>query len=192
MFLNAGVVFVGCGILLMVAVSHPAPLRKGRWWKMLVSLPVLGAAGWLFNQASPAVVQPLVVCVVAFALIWLNNLTWFSAELVHRIVHGRPNQGGGGFVPDYRGARSRVEDGDYEQAIEYVKLELAKEPGNFEGLWLLAAIYQEQKKPKEAAQQLDRILACPTSTPEQVAAARAAQQQLRALEIQLANERERK
>jgi tetratricopeptide (TPR) repeat protein len=189
---SAGTILGCVGILLMFAVSHPPPLRKGRWWKMLISLPVLGAARWLFDQASAASVQPLVVCVITFALIWLNNFTWFGAEAVHLVVHGRRNQGGGGFVPDYRGARSRVEDGDYEEAIEYLKFELAKEPGNFEGLWLLAAIYQEVKQPKPALAALDRILACPTSTPEQLAAARGAQVQLRTLEIQLANERERK
>ena len=192
MFISAGTLVGCCGIVLMLAVSHPAPLRKGRWWKMLVSLPVLGAMGWLFDQASPASVQPLVACVIVFALIWLNNFTWFGAEAMHLVVYGRRNQGGGGFVPDYRGARSRVEDGDYEQAIEYVKFELAKEPGNFEGLWLLAAIYQELRQPTQALEAVDRILACPTSTPEQLAAARGAQLQLRALEIQLANERERK
>lgn len=192
MFISAGTLVGCCGIVLMLAVSHPAPLRKGRWWKMLVSLPVLGAMGWLFDQASPASVQPLVACVIAFALIWLNNFTWFGAEAMHLVVYGRRNQGGGGFVPDYRGARSRVEDGEYEQAIEYVKFELAKEPGNFEGLWLLAAIYQELRQPKQALEAVDRILACPTSTPGQLAAARGAQLRLRALKIQLANERERK
>ncbi len=192
MFISAGTLVGCCGIVLMLAVSHPAPLREGRWWKMLVSLPVLGAMGWLFDQASPASVQPLVACVIAFALIWLNNFAWFGAEAMHLVVYGRRNQGGGGFVPDYRGARSRVEDGDYELAIEHVKFELAKEPGNFEGLWLLAAIYQELRQPKQALEAVDRILACPTSTPEQLAAARGAQLRLRALEIQLANERERK
>lgn len=185
----AEAIFLGFGIVLMLALSHPAELRPGRWLRMACSLPVLLFIHWMFTLGI------LILCiggVVAFTLIWMNHFTWFGAQAVSRLLHGRPNQGGGGFVPDYRGARSRVEDGDYEQAIEYVKLELAKEPGNFEGLWLLAAIYQEQMKPKEAAQQLDLILACPTSMPEQVAAARAAQQQLRALEIQLANERERK
>lgn len=198
MFLSAGAIFVGCGILLMFALSHPAPLRKGRWLKMLISLPVLLFLGWLlgFQPTNPASAYANVTFyaggTVVFTLIWLNNFTWFAAETVHRIVHGRPNQGGGGFVPDYRGARSRVEDGDYELAIEYVQFELAKEPGNFEGLWLLAAIYQELKQPAAAMRQIDLILACPTSTPEQIAAARGAQQQLRALEIQLANARERK
>ncbi|NBR85518.1 MAG: tetratricopeptide repeat protein [Verrucomicrobia bacterium] len=192
MQISAGTIFVGCGVILMFAASHPAPLRKGRWLKMLISLPVLGVAGWLFDQGSPASVQPLVGCVIAFSLLWLNNFTWFAAEAVHRVVHGRPNQGGGGFVPDYRGTRSRVEDGDLEQAIEYVQFELSKEPGNFEGRWLLAAIYQEQRKFKEAAEQLDLILACPTSTPAQIASARAALQQVRAQQIQLDSTRERK
>jgi tetratricopeptide (TPR) repeat protein len=198
MLLSAGAIFVGCGILLMFALSHPAPLRKGRWLKMAVSLPVLLFLGWLLgfqpDNAATAIGNATfyVGGTVIFTLIWLNNFTWFSAEAVHRVVHGRPNQGGGGFVPDYRAARSRVEDGDYEQAIEYVQFELAKEAGNFEGLWLLAALHQELKQLKEARAALDRILACPSSTPEQVTTARAAHQQLRALEIQLASDRERK
>lgn len=175
----------------MFALSHPVELRRGRWLKMAVSLPILVAVGWCFDQGSAALVQPMVGCVILFAVIWLKHFTWFAAEAVHRLLHGRPNQGGGGFVPDYRGARSRVEDGDYDQAIEYVQFELAKEPGNFEGLWLLAAIYQEQRKFKEAAQQLDLIIACPTSTPEQVVTARAALQQVRAQQIQVDSARER-
>lgn len=192
MRVSAGAIIVGSGLLLMFALSHPGELRRGRWLKMAISLPVLLALGWLFDQASPGLVMPMAACVIAFGLIWMKNFTWFGGQAFLRLTHGRPNQGGGGFVPDYRAARARIEDDDYEQAIQYAKFELAKEPGNFEGLWLLAAIYQEQKKTKEAAQQLDLILACPTSTPEQVAAARAAQQQLRALQIRLDSERERK
>lgn len=190
-------IFMGFGIVLMLALSHPEELRRGRWLKMALSMPVLLFLAWLltFKPTNDAAAIGNVTFyaggVVVFTLIWLSNFTWFGAQAFHRLTHGRPGQGGGGFVPDYRAARSRVEDGDYEQAIEYVKFELAKEPGNFEGLWLLAAIYQEQKKVPEARQQLDRILACATSTPEQIAAARAAQQQLHALEIQLANQRER-
>jgi len=185
----AEAIFLGFGIVLMLALSQPAELRPGRWLRMACSLPVLLFIHWMFTLGI------LIFCiggVVAFTLIWMNHFTWFGAQVVSRLLHGRPNQGGGGFVPDYRGARSRVEDGDYELAIEHVKFELAKEPGNFEGLWLLAAIYQELRQPKQALEAVDRILACPTSTPEQLAAARGAQLRLRALEIQLANERERK
>lgn len=185
----AETIFVGLGFLLMLGLSHPEELRRGRWVRMALSLPVLLLIQRMFALGL------MIFCiggVVVFTLIWLNHFTWFGAQAFHRLIHGGPAKGGGSFVPDYRGARSRVEDGDYEQAIEYAQFELAKEPGNFEGLWLLAAIYQEMKKPKEALAQIDLILACPTSTPEQVAAARGAQHQLRALEIQLANERERK
>lgn len=191
MRVTAGAIFVGCGIVLMFALSHPGELRRGRWLKMAVSLPVLTALGWLFDQASAGLMMPMAACVIAFGLIWMKNFTWFGGQAFLRLTLGS-GKAGGGFVPDYRGARSRVEDGDYEQAIEYVKFELAKEPGNFEGLWLLAAIYQEQKKIPEAMQQLGLIRACPASTPEQIAAARAAQQQLRVLQIQLDSERERK
>ena len=198
MQLSAGAIFVGFGIVLMFALSHPEELRKGRWLKMVISMPVLIFLALMLgfqptNEFGAFGNATLYVGgVVLFALIWMRNFTWFGAQAVHRLIHGSSSQGGGGFVPDYRGARSRVEDGDYELAIEYVKFELAKEPGNFEGLWLLAAIYQEQKKTKEAAQQLDLILAVPTSTPAQIAAARAAQQQLRALQIRLDSDRERK
>ena len=187
----AEAIFVGCGILLMLALSQPEELRPGRWVKMAISLPVLATLGWLFDQASPGLVMPMSACVIAFGLIWMKNFTWLGAQVFHRLTFGS-GKAGGGFVPDYRSARSCVEDGDYQQAIEHVKFELAKEPGNFEGLWLLAAIYQEQKKAPEATQQLSLILACPASTPEQITAARAAQQQLRALQIQLDSERERK
>lgn len=191
-------VFVGCGIVLMLGLSHPEELRKGRWLKMVVSLPLLIflalMLAWKPGDQGAAFGNVVFYAggVIVFAIVWMRNFTWFGAQAFHRLIHGNPGQGGGGFVPDYRGARSRVEDGDYDQAIEYVKFELAKEPGNFEGLWLLAAIYQEQKKLKEAGQQLDLILACPASTPEQVVAARAAQVQLRALQIQLDSQRERK
>jgi hypothetical protein len=189
---TAGILVIAVGVVLMLGLSHPRELRPWRWLRIAVSIPVLAALGWFFDQATPGLVIPMVACVIVFGLIWLKHFTWFGAALVHGLIHGPQNQGGGGFVPDYRGARSRVEDGDYELAIEHVKFELAKEPGNFEGLWLLAAIYQELKRPTEARQQIDAIIACPTSTPEQVATARAAQQQLRLLEIQLANEREGK
>lgn len=165
---------------------------------MAVSMPGLLFLGWMlaWRPADQGDAFGNVVFyaggVIVFGLIWMRNFTWFGAQTFHLLIHGGPNRGGGGFVPDYRGARSRVEEADYEMAIECVKFELAKEPGNFEGLWLLAAIYQEQKKLKEAGQQLDLILACPTSTPEQVTSARAAQIQLRALQIQLDSQRERK
>lgn len=193
----AEAVFVGCGILLMLALSQPEELRRGRWVKMTLSMPVLIFLGWLlgFQPGNEATAIGNVTFyaggVVVFGLIWMRNFTWFGAQAFLRLTHGS-GRAGGGFVPDYRAARARVDDGDYDQAIEYVKHELAKEPGNFEGLWLLAAIYQEQKKIPEAVQQLDLILACPTSTPEQIASARAAQQQLRALQIRLDSERERK
>ncbi len=198
MQLSAGAIFVGFGIVLMFAVSHPHELRKGRWVKMAISMPVLLFLGLMLDfqpdnrESAIGNVVFYAGGVIVFGLIWMRNFTWFGAQAFHRLIHGSPGQGGGGFVPDYRGARSRVEDGDYDQAIEYVKFELAKEPGNFEGLWLLAAIYQEQKKLKEAGQQLDLIITCRTSTPEQVATARAAQHQLRALQIQLDSQRERK
>lgn len=198
MQLSAGAIFVGFGIVLMFALSHPEELRRGRWLKMAISMPVLGFLALMLGfQATNEFgafgnVTLYAGGVIVFGLIWMRNFTWVGAQTFHLLIHGGPNRGGGGFVPDYRGARSRVEEADYEMAIQCVKFELAKEPGNFEGLWLLAAIYQEQKKLKEAGQQLDFIVVCPTSTPEQVAAARAAQVQLRALQIQLDSQRERK
>ena len=147
---------MGFGIVLMFALSHPEELRRGRWLKLAISLPVLLFLGWMLGFQPTNELTAFGNATfyaggtVLFALIWMKNFTWFGAQTLHRLIHGSSSQGGGGFVPDYRGARSRVEDGDYDRAIEYVKFELAKEPGNFEGLWLLAAIYQEQKKLKEA------------------------------------------
>lgn len=193
----AEAIFVGCGIVLMLALSHPDELRRGRWLKMALSMPVLLFLAWMLgfqpDNRAAAIGNATFYGggVVVFGLIWMKNFTWFGGQAFLRLTHGS-GKAGGGFVPDYRAARARVDDGDYDQAIEYAKFELAKEPGNFEGLWLLAAIHQELKQIKEASQQLDLILACPTSTPEQIAAARAAQQQLRALQIRLDSERERK
>ncbi len=194
----AGAIFVGCGVVLMVALSQPEELRRGRWLKMALSLPLLLFLAWLLNYSPTGQGDAIgnvtfyAGGVVTFTLIWMRNFTWFGGQAFLRLTHGSAGQGGGGWVPDYRAARSHVKDGDYEQAIECVQFELAKEPGNFEGRWLLAAIYQELKQPKEAMQQVNAILACPTSTPEQLTTARAAQQQLRALQIQLDSERERK
>jgi predicted Zn-dependent protease len=79
---------------------------------------------------------------------------------------------GGGFSqtgqhPDYRYAKNHRRDGERKEAVAAIQTELRKDPKNFEGLLMLAEIYEDLNQPAEAIAQLNIILENPDATPEQ-------------------------
>jgi predicted Zn-dependent protease len=71
---------------------------------------------------------------------------------------------------DFKYARSAMRDGEWAEAVRLMKIELEKEPENYEGLLLLASIYAHMGKHGRVVQTLDELLKVSTLTDEQVSA----------------------
>jgi hypothetical protein len=86
---------------------------------------------------------------------------------------------------DFHYARNHRRDGERDKAVACIRHELSKEPKNFEGLLLLAEIYEDLNEPAAALAQLNIIIDNPEATEEQKEVARQEQENCRQLQRHL-------
>ena len=170
---------VALGIFLFL--THPLELREHRRLKIGVSL------GLVFFLAGGGLITLLSIVFLGF--LWCGNVAWFGSGCLTGFLH-RDIRSGTGMRPHFRFAHNHRRDGEREEAIAATKHELEKDPKNFEGLMLLAGIYQDMNLPKEAMPHLEIILNNPDSSESQLQLARVemdncerAQRHLEAVEI---------
>jgi tetratricopeptide (TPR) repeat protein len=170
-------VIAGC---LFFWLTNPAEMRPHRWVRIGLSVvPVSFLAGIFFGEGlpcSPIGGIALMLWIVAnggvLCLLWLNPLSHLAAGGVVNLLD--PDPGPSRYTrPDYGLAQSHRREGEIKEAIAATRRELEKEPANFEGLILLAQLYQDVNLPKDALRQLEVILNDPQATDEQKEAARA-------------------
>ncbi len=167
---------------LFLAISQPLELREGRWLKVGFSLAsVLVIALTLQNGLSYAAI-PVIFLFVGVCFLWSPNLAHGLSNLAINSLFGGCGKGSiGGFRPDYREARAKIDAEQWDAAIALVQHELTKSPTDYEGRALLAALYHEKKLPSEAIVHLEVILHNPHATDAQKSAAAAAKHECLAL-----------
>ncbi len=159
---------LGLCLALFIGLTHPLELRRGRWVKIGVSLIVVFLLTTVVQQGLNQIQVFFVFVFVALCSLWKGNLAYFITQGVMIFLYGEwSTRATGGFRPDYRAIRSRMEEGDLDEAIEQTKKELEKAPKDYEGLMLLATLYHEQQLPDEALVHLEVILHNPRATDEQ-------------------------
>jgi hypothetical protein len=174
-------------LALFFALSQPLELRERRWSKIGGSL-VLVLVMVLIDQSGLGYGMILeVFLLVVLCFMWMPHVAHcVSALLVNTMFGGFEKGSLGGFRPDYREARIRIEAGDLDAAIELVQHEIGKAPTDFEGRSLMAALYHEKKQPRKALVHLEAILNDPQATDSQKQAAAVAKAQCLELQQYLA------
>jgi tetratricopeptide (TPR) repeat protein len=102
----------------------------------------------------------IIILVVASCIIW------FIAKGISAFFFA-DGHADAGLRAEFRYARSAKREGDLKEAIRLAQQELEKDPKNYEGLLLLAAIYEEMKIPDQAMLQLNAALSHPDVTDAQ-------------------------
>jgi hypothetical protein len=160
------VLLAALGVFL--ALSHNSELQEGRWLKFTVSLFLVFL---ITRSVQSGLGLSTYFALFLFALLctlWSPNVShYIGGGIAHLLFDGSGEGALGGFRPDFREARSFAEEGDLNKAIELSLAELAKDPANYEGRMLLAALYHEQKLPTQAIIHLDVILNNHSATADQ-------------------------
>jgi hypothetical protein len=148
------IVICAISLSLFLILSHPIELRSGRWLKIALSAPLvflfaIGMSSGLDFKVG--IVSTLSAIILAF--IWRGNVAWFFSNSFAGFFYGDISSPTG-IRPDFRYAKNHRRDGELEEAIAAIEHELIKDPKNFEGLMLLAGVYQDMKQPEKALVQL--------------------------------------
>ena len=150
------VIVVEAGLFFL---TQPEELRRYRWLRLLVSLPLFWCALTFF--------LPLFICGVGLlAVMWSDVLAHYLSGGLTNLLH-RDITSETGIKADFHYARNHRRDGETQKAIAAIEHELKKEPANYEGLMLLAEIYQDLNQPEEALQRLQIIVDGPSATQDQ-------------------------
>jgi hypothetical protein len=108
----------------------------------------------------------------------------FDWRGVARFIYGDANPSAS-YRTDYRIAKNHLRDREFELAIEATRVELEKDPKNYEGLMIAAAIYEHMKLPGNGINQLDIILNNPEASDAQKNVARTEKERLEQLQKHL-------
>ncbi len=154
--------FCALGTLLLLWLSSDIEFRERRWPKILVSQPILLALAAFFTVLGKAPATPffLGIGVMSLWLIWREELAHHVGQPVMGVLYGG-GRAGGSVVPTFSFAQKLINDDELKDAEKEIIEQLAKDPHNFEGRRMLAAIYQEWKQPDKAIAQLDQALLRP-------------------------------
>ncbi|HIG27513.1 MAG TPA: hypothetical protein EYQ50_06825 [Verrucomicrobiales bacterium] len=187
------VTMVGVGLfgtLLMLAFSQPPELRRGRRTKIAMSLPFLVYSAHMIGIAIQDEIGAIstlfqyVSCCIILAGIWAPNIAWLVGQGAVEFLFA-PNRDGGGIRPDFKLARSLIEDDRLDDALKALKWELKKDIYNYEDRWLMAAIYKETKEPDKGLEQIKLLQMNEDLMPQQKENAHVAKKELLQLKAEL-------
>jgi hypothetical protein len=179
----------------MFRLTRKVELQRSRLWRIPLSvLPALivshtAADILMLNWGNPSLGGlAFIAAIVALGIIWCGPLAdafsvGFSGALfgTHFLLTG--------VKPDCRFARIALRDGDFDEALELVQVELKKEPLNHETLLTLCEIQASRRDAGAAIATLDTILNNPASSEDQIAVARAWREQCAKLHAETEAER---
>lgn len=167
---------------LFLAMSQPLELREGRWLNIGFSLVMVWVIALTLQNGPGYAAIPVIFLFVGVCFLWSPNVAHgLSGLLLNTLFEGCGKGSIGGFRPDYREARAKIDAEQWDAAIELVQHELIKSPTDYEGRTLLAALYHEKELPSEAIVHLEVILHNPHATDAQKSAAAAAKTECLAL-----------
>ncbi len=148
---------VTAGILGMLWLTREDEFHEYRWKRFYWSLPLLIFVGSCFTRVSFAFSNSalhLAGAMMVLFMIWRDPLTHYGSQVFLVGLFGN-GQGGGSVVPTFNFAQKLINDDELEDAEKEILQQLAKDPQNFDGNRMLAAIYQEWKQPDKAIKRLD-------------------------------------
>ncbi len=184
---------VTVGFLGMLWLSREDEFRHYRWRRFAWSAPLLVFLGSCFTHVSFAFSSSpfhLAGATMVLFLIWREPLTHYGSQLFIIGFFG-DGHGGGSVVPTFSFAQKLINDDELNEAEREIRLQLAKEPHNFEGNRMLAAIYQEWRQPDKAIERLDMASQRPDLPESHAVFIAEAKEELQAMAKQLAEERGR-
>lgn len=154
-------------------LSHPLELRSDRWLKVAFSVPLV----FLIVTAMTSELDRgrglrLIISVAVLGFVWCGNIACLCSGSFANFFHGDISSPTGMGL-NFRYAKNHRRDGEIEQAIAAIEHELQKDPKNFEGLMLLAGVYQDMKQPEKALVQLEIVSNNSEATEAQKEVARA-------------------
>jgi len=151
---------LACGVTVIAGflATHPEDLRRHRWLRITVSLPIVVLIASIFYQLDQVRGYFGLWGMGALGLIWAGPMAYAASWLVHQLIFGDQNRGTSGVRASFAGARALRLHRNLGDAIRLTEAELEKEPESYEGLMLLAELCEETGEHLRAAQALDRLL----------------------------------
>jgi hypothetical protein len=171
---------IAAGVFFLL--TCPLEMRPRRWLRIGLSLiPVTFLSLIFLGEGLPdgwvggvALIVWLLINGGVLCLIWLNPLSALAAHGVVKLLD--PDFGPSRLTrPDFGLAQSHRRECEMKEAIAATRRELEKDPTNFEGLLLLAHLYQDVNSPRDALEQLEVILKNPQASDDQKKTANAEQ-----------------
>lgn len=158
-------------------LTLPDELRHHRWKRLGVSFLLVGAGAMLGPLVS-------LVAIALMAFLWTDVLSHYGAAGLVSFFQ-RDVSSETGIKPDFHYARNHRRDGETAKAVAAIEHELKKSPESYEGLMLLAEIYQDRNQPGEALKRLQIIVDSASATDDQKDYARWEQEKCRQLQRHL-------
>jgi hypothetical protein len=164
---------------IFIVLTHPIDLRHRRWMRIALSLPsVTFVAQILISHGLPgsslggmALVMWLLANIGVLGLLWAGPVADIVAHAAVGLLEQKFHEAR--LTPaDFSLARRLRQEGEIKEAVAAAREELLKDASNYEGLILLAQLYEDLNLPGEALKQLDIILANPQATDAQKEEAR--------------------
>jgi hypothetical protein len=181
MFLVPVVLLIALGVFW--ALTRPLELHEHRRLRISASMVLVFILALSLQAGLGIHLFFNVFLFVFLCFLWAPVLAFhLSNGLCQMLFSGGSQVASGGFRPDYREARSKIEDNQFDEAIKLTQAELEKDPSNYEGRVLLASLFHERKMPVEALIHLEAILNNPEATSEQRRNAQAGKNQCLALQ----------
>jgi tetratricopeptide (TPR) repeat protein len=174
------IVFDALAVAIFILLTQPIDLRPGRWVRIALSmLPVTFVGQILIGAGLPgtqiggmALIIWLFANIGVLALLWSGPIASFAAHGVIRLLDPEFHEARLTRA-DFSSAMKHRNEGEINDALAATRKELEKDPSNYEGLILLAQLYEDLNMPAEALKQVDIILANPNATDAQKEVARA-------------------
>jgi tetratricopeptide (TPR) repeat protein len=158
---------LACASMIVAGLSltHAEELRRDRWWKIALSIPVVTiiTAGFYNLSAISGFFSILFMGVLGF--IWKSPFAHFLSLGISKIIFEGNSRTG--IRADISGAKALARHGDLDEAIAHLEAELQKEPFNYEGLLLLADGYKQRGQYERARKALVNLFESPDLTPDQ-------------------------
>jgi hypothetical protein len=163
-----------------LALSQPEEVRAGRWFKIAISVPLVWAMSLILQGGLSLGMIAFLFMLLTLGIVWCGNISHFlSVRIVHFLFD--TNNPSMGFRPSFDYARTAIRDGELEEAVKLIKVELAKDPKNYEGRMLMTRVLDAMQVPAEAMAHLAVILENPEATDSQKQCALAEKERLEML-----------
>jgi hypothetical protein len=157
-----------CGVTLIagLAATHPDDLRRYRWLRIGLSLPIVVLITSVFFQLDQVRGYFAMWGFGVLGFLWAGPMAHGTSWMVQQLIYGDQKRSTG-VQASFAGARALRTHGDLKEAVELTQAELEKEPESYEGLLLLAELREEAGEHHQAARVLDRLLRIKNLSQEQ-------------------------